>query len=296
MNIKEKHERFLYPAVRVFSINKQDQSVAGSGTIIYGEPDPKNDEADITLVLTNHHVIENLITYKKEWDSLLKREVEKEFKEFPSIEVFDYVQQSKVDSSNRFTGEIVAYDKNHDLAILRIQSPREFPYTATLIPRDEIKNLKLFADVVVCGCSLAHEPFCNFGQITFLSEIIDQRKYLMTNASSVFGNSGGALYLAESGWLIGVPSRITGISLGFSSDIITWMGFSAHPERLYEFLEEQELKFIYDPSDNYYDAMKRREKKEKRARLTMKAEMQEKGELGGDPEEEEYMPLAQGRA
>jgi len=287
MNVKEKHEKFLYPAVRIFSTDKQGNSAAGSGTIIYSEPDPKEKDEYITLVLTNHHVVENLISYKKEWDSLLKREVEKEFKEFPRVEIFDYVLQSKVDSSNRFTGEIVAYDKNHDLAVLRVQSPRKFEYVATLIPKEEIKHLKLFTDVVVCGCSLAHEPFCNFGQITFLSEIIDQRKYLMTNASSVFGNSGGALYVEESGWLIGVPSRITGISLGFSSDIITWMGFSAHPERLYEFFGEQELKFIYDPDDNYYAAMKRRERKEKRARMMMKSEMQEKGEIGEDQDDSE---------
>ena len=73
--------------------------------------------------------------------------------------------------------------------------------------------------------------------------------------------------------MIGVPSRITGIQVGFGVDIITWMGFSAHPERLYEFMEDQELKFLYDSEDNYYKSMDRRKNKKKEALLAMKAEV-----------------------
>jgi S1-C subfamily serine protease len=273
MDLKEKHEKFLYPAVRVFSISKEGGSAAGSGTIIYSKPDPDNKEEFITLVLTNHHVVENLISYKKDWDSLLKRERQVEFKEHPKVETFSYVNTSKMDSSNRFNGEIIAYDKNEDLAILRLETPRKFKYVAQMIPKEEIKEIKLFTDVVVVGCSLAHEPFANFGQITYLSEIIDQKKYLMTNANSIFGNSGGALYIADSGYLIGVPSRITGIQLGFGTDIMTWMGFSAHPDRIYDFIDNQELKFVYDDSDTYQKAMERRDKKEREAITALKAEL-----------------------
>uniref|UniRef100_A0A6H1Z9A9 Putative trypsin-like peptidase domain containing protein n=2 Tax=viral metagenome TaxID=1070528 RepID=A0A6H1Z9A9_9ZZZZ len=267
-DIKWKHETFLYPVVRVFS-----SSAAGSGTIIYSEPDPKNEGEYLTFVLTNHHVIESLIKYKKEWDSLLKKDIDKEFKDKAKVEHFQYVRTSTVDSSNRFDADIIAYDKNQDLAILKIDSPRKFETIAKLIPKDKIKDLRLFMEVVVSGCSLAHEPFCNFGQLTYLKEIIDQRKYVMVNCSSIFGNSGGALFLGDTGELIGVPSRITGIQVGFGVDIITWMGFSAHPERLYEFMEDQELKFLYDSEDNYYKAMDRRKNKKKEALLAMKAEV-----------------------
>lgn len=260
-NLKYCHETFLYPVVRVFS-----KAAAGSGTIIYCEEDPKEPGEFLTFVLTNHHVIDDLVTYKKEWDSVLKREIPKEFHEKAKVEVFSYVRMSEVDSSNRYIADIVAYDKNHDLAILKIDSPRKFEPVAKLISKEDIRNLKLFMDVVVSGCSLAHEPFCNFGQITFLKEIIEQKKYIMTNAASIFGNSGGALFSYDTGELIGVPSRISGIQLGFGHDIITWMGFSAHPERLYEFLEEQELHFLVGKEDdNYHTAMERRKKKAKRS-------------------------------
>jgi hypothetical protein len=116
----------------------------------------------------------------------------------------------------------------------------------------------------VTGCSLAHDPFSNFGQITYLKETIQQKQYIMTNASSIFGNSGGALFLESTGHLIGVTSRISSIQLGFGFDVITWMGFSAHPERIYEFIDEQELKFLYVDTDTYYSAIERRKSKEQK--------------------------------
>jgi S1-C subfamily serine protease len=268
-DLKWQHEHFLYPVVRVFS-----EGAAGSGTLIYCQPDPKNKGDYMTFVLTNHHVVSDLIKVKdKQWDSVLKRKKEKEYLEKAKVEVFSYVRMSEVDSSNRYSAEIVAYDKDHDLAILKLDSPTKMKYTSKIIPEKSIKDLKLYMRVVVTGCSLAHDPFSNFGALTYLKEIIEQRKYLMTNASSIFGNSGGALFLRETGELIGVPSRITGIQLGFGTDIVTWMGFSAHPERLYEFIKEQHLDFLINGGGDYYEALDRREKEEKKASIELKAEM-----------------------
>jgi len=266
-SIEDYHKFFLYPVVRIFS-----ERVAGSGTIIYSEKDIRNPEEYLTFVLTNYHVIGNSITVSKEWNSILRRDIKKEIKEKVKVENFQYINLSLIDSSNRYNADIIAYDQNHDLAILMVNSPRQFPYTAKLIPEDKIKDLRLFMEVVITGCSLAHEPFSNFGQITYLSEIIERKKYMMVNAGMYFGNSGGALFLKDSGWFIGVPSRLTGIQLGFGFDMITFMGFSAHPERLYEFLKEQELQFIYDPNDDYYGALERRKRREKEALMALKAE------------------------
>jgi len=43
------------------------------------------------------------------------------------------------------------------------------------------------------------------------------------------------------------------------------LGFSTHPERLYEFFEHQELQFLYDDNDNYYEAKARRESRKHEA-------------------------------
>ncbi len=268
MNTLEKHKKFLYPVVRVYGTK-----AAGSGTILYSKEDPSNKGDFQTFVLTNHHVIESNILIKEAWDSVMQREIKKEFIEPCHVEIFDYVRTSIVDSSNRNKSEIVAYDREEDLAIIKMETPKKYPYPATIIPKDDIKKLTLFQDVVVSGCSMAHEPFCNFGQLTFFNEIIERRKYLMTNASSFFGNSGGALFLADSGHMIGVPSRITAMQLGFGIDIVTWMGFSCHPERLYEFFDDQEFQFLYDEKETYKGTLERREKRKKDALLQLKAEL-----------------------
>ena len=255
MDTKEKHEKFLYPCVRVLS-----SKAGGSGTIIYSEPDPANEGEFITIILTNHHVIDSSISYRDEWDSVLKKDRKTEIFQKVDVDVFDYVRMSTVDSSNRYKADILAYDKVHDLALLKLDSPRQFPYKATLLPEEKIKSLRLFMDVVVAGCSLLHDPFCTFGQLTYLCEIIDMKEYLMTNANSIFGNSGGALYLKDSGELLGVPSRVTVNQLGFGLDVQTWMGFTSHPKRFYEFLREQEMQFIFDKNDTFKASKERREK------------------------------------
>lgn len=268
MDIKELHEKILYPVVRV-----RTQKVGGSGTIIYSSPDRQGRYE--SFVMTCAHVIDDAVVIKKEWDSFLKKKIEKEFTEQVQVEIFDYVDLSKVNSSNALRADIVAYDKVVDIAILKLDSPKACPYIARLISKDKVDTVKLFTDAYASGCSLGHDPICNQGQITYINEKIENKQYLMSNCSSIFGNSGGALFLAETGEQIGITARISAIQLGFGVDIITWMGFSVSPHEIYKFIDEQELKFLYDSSDTFEAAMKRREKKQKEALMARKDEDKE---------------------
>ena len=266
-DIERWHKELLYPVVRVLGAKG-----GGSGTIIYSKPDADDKDRYNTFVLTNHHVIAGLIEHKEDWDGLLKRKIEKEFTDFAKVEIFDYVNTSKVVSSNSHRAEIIAYDEQHDLAILRLDTPRKAEYVAKLLPQDMVKKLNVFDEISVSGCSLLHDPIARFGRISYVDEIIDQKSYIMVDAGMYFGNSGGACFLATTGELVGVPSRVAVQGLGFGYDVITWMGYVSHPKRLYEFLKEQELIFIYDDSDTYQEAMKRREARKKQALLELKAE------------------------
>ena len=277
MDLKQKHEKLLYPVVRCFG-----KKGAGSGTIVYCKEDPKNEDGFLTFILTNHHVIADLISLKDKWNSLLKQTRKGEIIDKAKVEIFDYVSMSTNDSSNRFNAEIVAYDDHHDLALLKLETPRKMAWVAPIIPEDKIKALRLFMDIAVSGCSMAHEPFVNFGQLTYLTEEIDQKRYFMYNAGSYFGNSGGALFLADEvnmpelyGYLIGVPSRLTGIQLGFGVDMVVNMGFGAHSLRIFEFAKEQHLDFLFDEEKTYYDALDDRKKKEEKNLVQMQAEAHE---------------------
>ena len=257
LNLQELHNKVLYPVVRI-----RTAKTGGSGTVIYSKPLKGKPEEYESFVLTCAHVIDDAIDIRKAWDTLLKRNIDKEFTNQVQVEIFEYVYISKVNSSNAYRADIVAYDKVTDLAVLKLESPRPCPFVADIIPKDKIDTIKVFSDAYASGCSLGHEPICNQGQITYLTEKMDNRVYLMSNCSSIFGNSGGALFLASTGEQIGVTARITGIQLGFGLDIITWMGFSVSPQEIYKFFDEQELKFLYDPKDTYEEALKRREKKQ----------------------------------
>lgn len=261
MNLHELHEKCVYPAVRI-----RAGKAGGSGTVIHSRAN-KNGE-HCSLVLTCHHVVSEAIGIKDEWDSVLKKKVKKEVLDQVTVEIFDYVNLSIINSANSFRADILAYDANHDLAILKLCSPKSVPFVAPLVDEKDIKNISIGTPVYAVGCSLLHDPVLSPGIVTYLQEIIENKKYLMSNADIIFGNSGGALFLGT-GELIGVPSRVTVMPMGFSQTVQTWMGFSCHPERLYEFFKEQELLFLFDSSDTFEAAMKRREKKKKDAKKEM---------------------------
>lgn len=264
LNIEQLHERILYPVVRV-----RTEKAGGSGTIIYSRPKPGSDEYE-TYVLTNEHVIDTCVKIEKRWDSVVKKNIDKEFLTPCTVEIFSYVKMSKRDSGQTYAAEIIAYDKEHDLALLRLDSPTSAKHVATMFPKDKTDEIKLFSDVWCCGCSLGHEPLINKGQITSLKETIDNKLYWMGNAHSIFGNSGGAIFLADTGEFIGVPSRITAMQLGFGLDIITWMGFFGPIVRVYEFFDEQELQFIYDSGQTSAECFARRKEKEEQLKKSLK--------------------------
>ena len=256
---KTVHEKILYPVTRVRAADS-----GGSGVIIYSEEDPKKPGEYINIALTCEHVIAKNITVKDEWDTVLKREIKRDVMSEVTIETFDY-DNSTVVSANSIKANIIAYDKNHDLAALRLTSKRKIPYVSKVIPKDEIEDLNIADPVWVSGCSLLHDPFPNPGTITYLREMIDQKAYIMQNAPSIFGNSGGGLFHGLTGNLLGLTSRVTVTQLGFGVDVQSWMGFSTHPDRLYEFFDHQELQFLYNPKDDYHSAMERRTDRRKEA-------------------------------
>ena len=271
------HEKVLYPVVRV-----RAGQAGGSGVLVYSEPDPQDENKFINILLTCEHVIDGAIKIRDEWDAILKREVKRDVLDEVTIEVFDY-DGSKVVSANSTTGQIIAYDKHQDLAAIKLNSnTRPLAHVASIIPKDQIACLQLFDPVWVSGCSLLHAPFPNPGTITYLREVIDQKAYLMQNASSIFGNSGGGLFQGsgEDLNLLGLTSRVTVTQLGFGLDIQTWMGFSTHPDRLYEFFDHHELQFLYNKKDDFYSAQQRREGRRKDALRSILLESQ--GEKSDD--------------
>ena len=250
------HEKVLYPVVRVFA-----EKAVGSGTIVYSRPSESNPEEYETYVLTNHHVVDSLLSYKKEWDPILKRDVKREIKSAATVQEFRYKPgRTVVVAESGVQADIVAYDVRQDLALLKLRDIKKYDYVAELWPRDE--HLEMLMELYCVGCGMGQRPLMTHGYLSGMGIEIDNYDYMLSTAASIFGNSGGAVFEVSTLRFVGVPSRITVSMFGYQA--ITHMGYFIPIHRVYNFLEEQCFQFIYDNSYTPSKCDKLREQKRER--------------------------------
>ena len=243
-SVERMHKEMLYAVVRIRAGN-----VIGSGTVLFSAKDKQG--AYHTYVLTNHHVVDGLISVKREWNPTLKRRIDQEVLGRPRVEIFQYVNLSQQVGMVATEAEIVAYDGREDLALLRLRdTERPAPFVAKLLPRKEITNVHLYDEIWACGAAMGHAPIITQGHIAYENEIIENYEYWLGTALTIFGNSGGAVFRpsARGYEFIGVPSRIV-VSAAFGApDAITHMGFFIPISRVLDFLDRNFYGFIYNPS------------------------------------------------
>ena len=244
VDIEKVHTQILYPEVRV-----KTSKAGGSGTILYSALSAENPGEFVTYAITCHHVIEEAITVRSEWDPRVGRERKQEFRQLVTVEFFDYAAVPHGHRPVNFSvdGEVVAYDKTHDMALLKLRMIKPVAYVAKLFPKDQTDNLRIGSDTVTVGCALLHDPIVTEGQITHMGDEIDYKIYWMSSALSLFGNSGGAVFSTdgENGTgdycFIGIPSRIDVIGWGTP---VTHLGYFSPVTRVREFLDEQLYQFM----------------------------------------------------
>lgn len=262
MDIDKVQTQVLYPEVRVRAAR-----AGGSGTIIYSKPKEDNPKQFSSYAITCHHVIEEAITVRQEWDPKVGREKKTEFRQLVTVELFDYesVPHGNRPVNSSVDAEVVAYDKPHDMALLKLRSNKEVPYVAELFPKDLTESLRIGSPTITVGCALLHDPVVTDGHITHMGDEIDYKLYWMSSALSLFGNSGGAVFSndkeGETGdyKFVGIPSRIDVIGWG---QPVTHLGYFSPVTRVREFLEEQMYEFI-DPSSGKTEAECEKNRKER---------------------------------
>lgn len=264
--LKVMHDEMLYPAVRVSTGN-----VGGSGTILYSED--RGDGCQ-SYVLTNHHVIADAVKVKEDWSSLLQADVKREFNEEVQVEVFRYARGSRQDVCDSYRAEIVAHDRRHDLALLRLKSERKLDYVAKLLPADGL--VTIFEPIWAVGCSLGHPPLQTTGTLNYLDDVIDRKLYWMGSAQIIYGNSGGSVFVSRDGhyWFVGVPSRVS--LAGFQA--ITHMGYFVPITRLRQWIEDEHLDFLVDAEQKPSDCFAEREDLRKQAEVQIYKQLGEKKE------------------
>lgn len=261
------YEQMLLPCARVLA-----ERGGGSGTVIHSAKDEDGDWD--SYILTNHHVISELIEIKDEWDSLLKRNVKKDFTKTAKVHFFEYKWESRDIGYTSVDADVVAYDRREDLALLRLRGGRKPPGVAKLFTRGEEKKLRIGDKIICLGCGLLEPPVFTEGRLSVFNREIDNKSYFLNTAPSIYGNSGSSIYLAETGEFLGVPARIA-VSGLFGQDAITHLSYSIPITRVYDFLEKQLYRFIYDDSHTPESEEKERKARRKREKMRMLSDVTE---------------------
>jgi S1-C subfamily serine protease len=275
--ITEGHKLTLYSIVRI-----RTQTSGGSGTVLYSKLMPNSGSKYETYVLTNWHVVQTNIKVQTKWSTLLKREVKTDVLSDCMVEFFEFEYQSWEFGHSSYRAQIVCYDKNMDLALLRVKSEKRFDYVVRMFPKGEHKErLRMLMPLYAVGCALGHPTLSTQGQLTGFDDIIENYPYWLSTAPTIFGNSGGAIFLAETYEFIGVPSRIAVILSGFGADAITHMSFFIPITSVYKFLDEQIFKFIYDATITSTECAERRRIKREMDEREIAIRSSREGENGG---------------
>jgi S1-C subfamily serine protease len=236
---KERHQKVALPCVRI-----RTRTASGSGTIVYNQ---ECDESWSTYILTNHHVVADCIKIEKKWSALAKAYIKKDVTEVVDADLFKYKWESRAIGAQTVQADIMAYDEDEDLALLKLKSPyKETDACAILYPRDEESNIYVGMPVIAIGAALGEEPVQTEGRLSQFGQIIENREFWLNSASIIFGNSGGSLYLKDTFQFVGIPSRVAVKLMGFSAQAITHLGYAIPITRIYDFFENQMFRFIYD--------------------------------------------------
>jgi S1-C subfamily serine protease len=275
--MKEIGREFLLPNCRVRAAKG-----SGSGTVLYSAS-PNGKGICSTYVLTNHHVVADSIKLEKKWSPLLKRKVDKDVFSTVQVDFFKYQYASRAIGATEIEADIVTYDVEEDLALLKVRDEEQAPAVARMFPRDKVLDLRLGLPLVTIGAGMGEAPVITTGVLSQFGREIDNREYWLSTAPTIFGNSGGAVYLADTQEFLGVPARVAVIQGFFGSNPITHLSYFIPISRIYKFLEDQLFRFIYDPafSEDGEAALRESKRKEEERKMA------KSGGLPDDPEEPE---------
>ena len=249
LRAKDAHEKFIYPTVRVTSGRG-----VGSGTIVYSKLGAKPDCVS-TYVLTNYHVIGGLIKIDEEWDSDLQKNIKTERRGIAYVEIFKYKDLSTPVGTTMLEADVVIYNKQEDMALLKLRYEGRIDYIAVLPAADKVSSYRVMDESVAVGCSLGWPPLVSVGVITRKNYQIRSLPYDMSSAQIIFGNSGGGMYTAD-GVFVGIPSMVA--MAGWTS-AVAHMGLFIPIKRIYEWWENEHYDFIYDATKTEKESLESRE-------------------------------------
>lgn len=200
----------------------------GSGVLVYSRRDSGGQAH--SFVLTAHHVVSDVV------QSLGAEEA----REPVDLRILDPVARAY----RSYQADIVSYDEGMDLALLKVRSDQEFANVARWASREKLQDLRSFTPIYTIGCPLGHEPMPSRGELTNLSKTVNGKTFWLVSAPTIFGNSGGGVFLEESHELIGVCSMVC-VYQNLIPVPVSHMGVVVPGEAVLAWLDSQYLGFIH---------------------------------------------------
>lgn len=249
-NVDELYQKMIEPTIRVELITSSSLS-GGAGTVLYSKRE--NNDLVYSYILTSEHVVHTTA------------------EEF-SVSVYKYSPSQEFVKG--YSAEVLAVAGLSDLAILEVISEEELP-TGKLIPKERINEIRIFDKVCTVGFPAEDGPIHSSGEITNKTtpnkkSILITGDYWRINAPAKTGNSGGGVYLEGTKELIGVFHSLeaeviehenkNGRKSAVRSHTLVYphLGIVTSPTAIYDFLDEENLQFIYDNNFTREECFERR--------------------------------------
>jgi len=197
----------------------------GSGVLLRGPAEEGSGE-QVDYILTAWHVIRDI------QGSLYNREM--------PVPVTIYLSESQ---TREETATLLEFDPVIDVAILRLDAGSPVENIAHLSALSQLSNVRIFDSVYAVGCPLGNDPIPTLGQVSALAHDVDGESYLMINAPTYVGNSGGGIFTEESRELLGIFSKVyTHGSL--RPTIVTHMGLVTPMHVIYDWFDDVNFGFL----------------------------------------------------
>ena len=211
----------LAPAVQ---LNGSDK--VGSGTLVCSRVDAVTGEA-FNYVLTAWHVVRDIIRGDE-------------------AKAIDVRLFQSADEPQDLTGYLVAKNPRIDAALVRISSDEIFEHVAMVLPPAAERCVAVWSAVYCVGCPLGNDPIPTSGTVSSLHNQVGGANYWMINAPAYYGNSGGAVFLADSRELIGVFSKV----YTSAGNVVSHMGLMTPISSIHQWLEEEGLDHVLASSES----------------------------------------------
>lgn len=212
-NVRELWQDMVGPTVQLAG-----EMTVGSGVLLKSEAISGTEDFQ-TLLITSWHVVRDIRADAKEDD--------------PPIPVSIYTEGGGVWYE---TASLLEFDVELDTALLRLDTTKEMRHGALLPTRAQLEEQRTFDSIYAVGCPLGNDPIPTSGEIADTHHRVDGNTYWMISAPTYIGNSGGGIYNAETGALLGIFSKIYTHG-NLRPTVVPHMGLVTPLGQIYDWLE-----------------------------------------------------------